>query len=689
MHAPVSPALAPTARQDRAQGIARVPALVAALRAHWPLLLAACAGIVTAFYRLGYKGLWGDEVWQVAWSQQQPLAETFQRFRAPPDLPLSFLLVQLSTTFTSDPFWVRLPSALLGAATVPLLYLLARPLFGRTVALAAAVLLAVAPYHVWYAQDARPYAALACYSLLTLLFFERLLQNPSPWNALGFTVATILNLYNHLFALFPLFVEVVVGLAWVALSWPRAQRSGGVARTRALRLAGSMIGGTIVALIVALPLFGGVAHYIVSGGPSDGGDVPIHLTGGTVVDLLALFGSGQGWPLALTVALCLVGVGTLAYRRDAFLGVALAWLILPLAVLWLAHPHHMFIPRYFLFMQPVYLLLVAYGLVSLVRGFVALVARPSVSRNGTGPGLKRPWQGADLKRSSTDRSGVDPSGSGPSHGLLRPGYRVLTAVAVALLAMVTVTPTWRGYAVAKVNDWSAICTYLHHSAGLGDVITGNSYTGGLMDWCFKGSTAVSLAPPGAYALPALAAGGRDVWYILVGAGSPDLPYIQRTYTAIPRAAWATPGLQPITTYDNRFTYPQAEFPATLYHYRATRLPSRFAFHDTHGASVNPTWPDFAQIGPGGRQIVRLSLPATRPRRLTLTLLNLVGRDLDVVVDNRTLLRLRPRETSLSWRTITVPLPSGLPDRVVVELRNPGAGVSAVSVVALVYVSGGA
>ena len=262
-------------------------------------------------------------------------------------------------------------------------------------------------------------------------------------------------------------------------------------------------------------------------------------------------------------------------------------------------------------------------------------------------------------------------------------------MAVALLAVVTVTPTWRGYAVAKVNDWSAICAYLHRSAGLGDVITGNSYTGGLMDWCFKGSTAVSLAPPGAYALPALAAGGRDVWYILVGAGSPDLPYIQRTYTAIPRAAWATPGLQPITTYDNRFTYPQAEFPATLYHYRATRLPSRFAFHDTHGASVNSTWPDFAQIGPGGRQIVRLSLPATRPRRLMLSLLNLVGRDLDVVVDNRTLLKLRPHETSLSWRTITVPLPSGLPDRVVVELRNPGAGVSAVSVVALQYMSGGA
>ena len=670
MQAPLS---RPLARGGREGAGLRAPTLVVAARAHWPLLLALCAGVATAFYRLGARGLWGDEVWQVAWAQQQPLPQTFQRFSAPPDLPLSFLLVQLATTFNSDPFWVRLPSALLGAATVALLYLLGRRLCGRATGLAAALLLAVAPYHVWYAQDARPYAALACYSLLTLLFFERLLRRPAPWVVLGFTVATILNLYNHLFALFPLFVEVVAGLAWVALSWPRARharRADGAtdqtdqtdqaAHGRLPRVAGGIVGGAAVALAAAFPLFAGVARYIVQGGPVDGGDTPIRLTPGAVVDLLGLFGSGRGWPLLLTVALFSVGLGALAYRRSPFVGIALAWLVLPLAALWLAHPHHMFIPRYVLFMQPVYLLLVAHGLVSLAGGAATLL----------------PWPSARLHKAEHDYG--------------RPGASLraaLTAGAVAVVAAVTFTPAWRAYGVEKVNDWSAICAYLHRSAGLGDAITGNSYTGGLMDWCFKGSTDVSLVPPGSYALPALAAGGRDVWYILVGAHSPDLPYLRRAYTAVPRAAWARGGLDPITVYDNRFTYPQGEFPATLYHYRATRLPRRVAFHDTPGGALSPTSPDFAQIGLGGRQIVRLRLPATRPRVLKLTVLDLLGRDLDVVADGVSVARLRPRARSLSWRSVVVALPRGLSDDIVLELRNPGTGVSAVSAVELNYAGG--
>src|SRR5579875_1816231 len=187
MHVPAS---RPLSRQEtRGRDL---PVSLAGVLAAAPLLLALCAGIATAFYRLGARGLWGDEVWQLAWSQQQPLTDTFLRFRAPPDLPLSFILVQLSTTFSSDPFWVRLPSAVLAAATVVLLYVLGRRVSGRAVGVAAALLLAAAPYHVWYAQDARPYAALACYSLLTLVFFERILRRgPTPGNVIGFTLATM------------------------------------------------------------------------------------------------------------------------------------------------------------------------------------------------------------------------------------------------------------------------------------------------------------------------------------------------------------------------------------------------------------------------------------------------------------------------------------------------------------------
>ncbi|MBV9172388.1 MAG: hypothetical protein JOZ81_20120, partial [Chloroflexi bacterium] len=69
-----------------------------------PLVLAACAGVATAFFRLGARGLWGDEVWNVSWAQAQPLVQTFHRFLAPPDFPLEFVLVQISSSLGSSPF---------------------------------------------------------------------------------------------------------------------------------------------------------------------------------------------------------------------------------------------------------------------------------------------------------------------------------------------------------------------------------------------------------------------------------------------------------------------------------------------------------------------------------------------------------------------------------------------------------
>ena len=80
-----------TAARPGAGGSARRAHAAAALMVRGPwaaaraaLLLSACLGVATAFFRLGAKGLWGDEVWEVSWAQQQPLAQTFLRFHAPP-----------------------------------------------------------------------------------------------------------------------------------------------------------------------------------------------------------------------------------------------------------------------------------------------------------------------------------------------------------------------------------------------------------------------------------------------------------------------------------------------------------------------------------------------------------------------------------------------------------------------------
>lgn len=69
--------------------------------------------------------------------------------------------------FGQSPFAVRLWSVFLGLLTVAALFTLARRLLGVRVAWAAALLLALAPFHVQYSQETRMYALLGLLAVLT------------------------------------------------------------------------------------------------------------------------------------------------------------------------------------------------------------------------------------------------------------------------------------------------------------------------------------------------------------------------------------------------------------------------------------------------------------------------------------------------------------------------------------------
>ena len=69
---------------------------------------------------------------------------------------------------------LRLPQALASAGTVPLLFVVARPVFGPRRALAGAIALALNPFHIWYAQEVRNYAFLVLFTVLALGAIQKL-----------------------------------------------------------------------------------------------------------------------------------------------------------------------------------------------------------------------------------------------------------------------------------------------------------------------------------------------------------------------------------------------------------------------------------------------------------------------------------------------------------------------------------
>lgn len=165
---------------ERLPSIGPVPVLV---------LVATLAGAVLRFAWLDAQPLWNDERGQIA-AASLPFLEMLEAVRghaaaAPLDYVATRVLLGLGVTDTA----VRLWPALIGTLSIPVLWLAAGRWAPDRVAQAAAVLLAVAPFHVYYSGEARFYALSALWAIAALLTFR------SRW----FVVAVAGALYTHYF----------------------------------------------------------------------------------------------------------------------------------------------------------------------------------------------------------------------------------------------------------------------------------------------------------------------------------------------------------------------------------------------------------------------------------------------------------------------------------------------------------
>ncbi len=98
-------------------------------------------------------------------------------------------------------FALRFISVLAGTLAVPLMYQLGRALGGwRWEGVAAAWLLALNPFALWYAQEARMYSLLLCLSIAAGYAFWSLLNRPNLGHWLGLALASALGFLVHYFA---------------------------------------------------------------------------------------------------------------------------------------------------------------------------------------------------------------------------------------------------------------------------------------------------------------------------------------------------------------------------------------------------------------------------------------------------------------------------------------------------------
>jgi uncharacterized membrane protein len=178
---------------------------------------------------LGENSFWYDEILSVRRARLGGVA-FWDLINDLPPMTLYYVLLRYWLALGDSDFMVRLLSVIPAVATVPVVYLLGKRLFGVRVGLVAALLLTVNAFHIQYSQEARSYSLLMFFVTLSSYFFVRGIEHPSRGNWVGYVIASTLAFYSHHFAALALFAHAasLLFLPHQQIPWKKLVVSGAV-----------------------------------------------------------------------------------------------------------------------------------------------------------------------------------------------------------------------------------------------------------------------------------------------------------------------------------------------------------------------------------------------------------------------------------------------------------------------------
>jgi mannosyltransferase len=330
---------------------------------NWWLVLILLLAAGLRFFRLDARSLWFDEALSVLIGRltlQQVLSGAAGSSHPP---GYYFLLHVWQAVGMGDRDWLlRYPSVFVSVLSVALTYRVGRLLFDGRAGLVAALGMAIAPFQVYYGQEARMYAPVAALTLGATWCFVVGIRRPGAVAAwIGYALLAAAGLYTHYF------------VAWVLLSFHLwllvfARRSRSV--WLPLLIADLVIGLAFLPQVVQF--FGQASDYLI--GEMAWQARPHPLLPLTTLEYL-LFGHSVRevtwwWGVRVAVTLVVVALVTLewvrrrnrAWRRRAGLTLLTTMfsLFAVVVISWLAEP--IYLERSFAVVAPFLLFFLAQGI---------------------------------------------------------------------------------------------------------------------------------------------------------------------------------------------------------------------------------------------------------------------------------------------------------------------------------------
>lgn len=273
----------------------------------WQLLLVILVtAAVARLINLGDTSIWYDEACSIFEARDVFYFISTENFIHP---PLYYVMLAIWMKLSTSVWMLRFPSALFGVLSVYGMFRVGRHLLGSRVGLWAAGILAISPFHIYYAQQIKMYTLVTFLSTVSFLMFLKMLDDGATRKRLIW-ICVINTLFIYSSALSGL--QIIAQTLWLFIHFRKRGR---------LIIPWILI--HVLTVILFIPVMMWWSEF--AGNMMSNSWVPaITLT--TLVTSFKLFTSGfyaTGWRMLGTVGVCtagfLVGLFTLRKRRDTLL----------------------------------------------------------------------------------------------------------------------------------------------------------------------------------------------------------------------------------------------------------------------------------------------------------------------------------------------------------------------------------
>lgn len=370
------------------------------IHAHREQIALGALCVAAAIIRLATsRGLWVDEAISVR-QAQLPFREMIADVRVSdvhPPLHHAILWLDVRVFGTSE-LAARLPSLIAGVLLVPALRWVGEVVYDRRTGWVAACFAVVAPFCVWYSQEARMYSLFMLFATVAIGAQVQVLRRGRRADWLLYSGATAALAWTQYFAILPI---VVQQLAFAVAAWRlRGDRPGLVRFARGWAASAALV---VAAMLPLLPILhdqwmhysnrssGLVPGQAGAASSTIGGTISVYAVGAnliwavwgyhadtTMVQLAAL------WPLLMLLGLVLLGRGR-SGRSVLLLGLV----VVPLAALFIVGgaKRDLFELRYFSGAVPVVLLICARVITAITRARAVLLVAAALAAATFSAGL--------------------------------------------------------------------------------------------------------------------------------------------------------------------------------------------------------------------------------------------------------------------------------------------------------------